>query len=336
MSNIICVGSASKDIFFPTGEGVLMDTPEDITAQRKVAFEVGAKYQVEDRFEAVGGVAANCAVGLARLGLKPSVYSCVGDDQIGAWVVEKLKKEHVGTELIEQKPGAQTDLSAILVMTQNGERTIFFNRDANELLTVDSEKIASMHPEWVFVSALNGEWQKNMRTILKSVKEKGIKLSVNPGQRNMRDDMPTVLEAVKQADVLLVNKDEAIELVMSMVIGATQDQLQNEVFLSQTLHRYGAKVVGMSDGVRGAWGYDGIELSHVDVLKQAAVDATGSGDAFGSGFLAAHIEGLSLEQSLRWGIVNGSNVVRFYGAVEGLLRRSEIERLAKKVFAKKL
>ncbi len=328
MSKIICIGSASKDIFFPTGEGILMDTPEDITAQKKVAFEVGAKYQVEDRFEAVGGVAANCAQGLARLGLEVSTYSCVGDDQIGDWVVESLRDEHVGTELVERRPGAQTDLSAILVFTQNGERTIFFNRDANELLQVDGEKLSGA--EWIFVSALNGAWQENLRTAVAAAQENNIKLALNPGQRNMKDDVATVLEAVKVADVLLVNKDEAIELVLGMG-QASSEALQDELFLIKSLHAYGAKVIGMTDGIRGAWGYDGECIIFVDVLRQKAVDATGSGDAFGSGFLAAQIQGLGLEQSLRFGIVNGGNVVRFYGAKEGLLHADVIEALAQQV-----
>lgn len=328
MAKIICIGSASKDIFFPTGEGVFMETPEDITAQKKVAFEVGAKYQVDDRFEAVGGVAANCAQGLARLGMDVATYSCVGDDQIGQWVTDELRKERVGTELIEQREGAQTDLSAILVFTQNGERTIFFNRDANELLRVDAEKIADA--EWIFVSALNGDWKTNLQTAVRVAQEKNIKLAINPGQRNMKDDIAIVLETMKQADVLLVNKDEAIELVMG-INKASAEELQDEAFLIKILHAYGAKVIGLTDGIRGAWGYDGESMVFVDVLRQKAVDATGSGDAFGSGFLSAWIQGRGLEQALRYGIVNGGSVVRFYGAREGLLCSDEIEALAQQV-----
>jgi ribokinase len=329
MSKIICIGSTSKDIFFPTGEGELFDTPEDITSQKKVAFEVGAKYQIEDRFEAVGGVAANCAQGLARLGLDVATYSCVGNDQTGQWVIEELRKENVSTHLIEQKSGAQTDLSSILVFTQNGERTIFFNRDANELLKVEAEKFDGA--EWIFVSALNGKWQENMKTIVRSAQEKNLKFAFNPGQKNMKDDIAVVLEAVKQADVLLVNKDEAIELVMKIQEQATSDELQDEAFLVRTLYAHGAKTIGMTDGIRGAWGYAGNDILYVDVLKQEAVDATGAGDAFGSGFLSAWTRGLGLERALRWGIVNGSNVVRFYGAREGLLRATEIEAFAGKV-----
>lgn len=178
MHQIICIGSASKDIFFPTDAGVFVDTPEDITSQKKVSFEMGAKYQVEDRFEAVGGVAANCAQGLSRLNIAVACYSCIGTDDLSEWVLSELLKEQVSTDLIERAEGAQTDLSSILVFTQNGERTIFYNRDANELLSVQPEKLQS---DWIFISALNGDWKRNMQTILQVVHEKQLKLVVNPG-----------------------------------------------------------------------------------------------------------------------------------------------------------
>jgi sugar/nucleoside kinase (ribokinase family) len=328
MFQVICVGSASKDVFFPTGDGIFFSTPEDVTSQEKVAFEVGAKYQVEDRFEAVGGVAANAAQGLARLGIKVACCGCVGDDSFGDWVVEELQKESVDTSLIERASGAKTDLSAIIVFTQTGERTIFYNRDANERLKVFSEKM--QETQWFALSALNGNWKENLHTLLSLAKEKNIRLAMNPGQRNIKDSVETVLEAVKQADVLMLNKDEAIELVMHFA-QASEQELKNEAFLVRSLHEYGAKVVALTDGVRGAWAFDGEQLLYVPVLLQKAVDSTGSGDAFGSGFLAAWIKGLGMETALRWGIVNGGNVVRFYGAREGLLRENEIEEKASQV-----
>ena len=51
---VICVGSTSKDIFFPTSEGQVVDTPEDLESQKKFVFELGAKYHISDRFESLG------------------------------------------------------------------------------------------------------------------------------------------------------------------------------------------------------------------------------------------------------------------------------------------
>ena len=161
MDHVICVGSAAKDIFFPTADGEFLDTPEDVTAQKKVAFEVGAKYQIEDRYEALGGVAANTSVGLARLGVEASCYGATGDDDIGVWIRRALEREGVDTKLLEKFPNVKSDLSSILVFTKDGERTIFYNRDAAERLHVEASKLSGA--SWVVVSALNGEWKENLR-----------------------------------------------------------------------------------------------------------------------------------------------------------------------------
>ena len=51
------------------------------------------------------------------------------------------------------------------------------------------------------------------------------------------------------------------------------------------------------------------------------VDATGAGDAFASGFLGLYLKGASIEKSLKMGIRNSANVVRFVGTTKGLLKK---------------
>jgi len=80
----------------------------------------------------------------------------------------------------------------------------------------------------------------------------------------------------------------------------------------------------LTDGKRGAWGCIGGDVSHIEALLENAVDSTGAGDAFASGFLASYIKDNDLEECLRWGIANGGSVVNFYGGVEGLLSEPQI------------
>lgn len=322
MSIVICVGSVAKDIFFPTAEGTFLDTPEDLTAQRKVAFEIGAKYQIEDRYEALGGVAANTSVGLARLGIPVSCYGATGDDDIAVWIRREFEREGVDVRLLETYKDVKSDLSAILVFTGDGERTIFYNRDSAECLVVQPSKFTGA--SWVMMSALNGDWEKNMQQTINSAKTLGAKLAVNPGQRNMKDNPKQVLEAVRVADVLLLNKDEAIELVSH--ISERVDLLHDESFLVRTLFEYGSKKIAMTAGAHGAWGYDGKEFLQATAKQlEGGIDTTGAGDAFGSAFLAAEISGKSLSESLQWGMANGASVVLRYGAIDGLLRRESVE-----------
>lgn len=333
--DVICVGSTSQDIFFPTDEGTILETPDDITAKEKIAFELGGKYRVKDRYEAIGGVAANVSIGLARLGFKTAVYSCIGGDALGQSLLHALRRESVNTDLFSCYADAKTDLSAIIVLTQNGERTIFHNRDANERLVVKQEKLIGA--SWLFVSALNGDWKQNLTTILSTKEASNIKLAFNPGQHNIKEDPKRIFETLAAVDVLLLNKDEAIELLLQSTPRPTTEELEDEIFLLTTLAAAGAKVIAMTDGKRGAWGYDGQEYWFCPIHTRSTVlDSTGAGDAFGSGFFAAYMAKQSLSRCLRYGMANSGSVVGFYGAVAGLLAQAEIETLSEKIIPQPL
>lgn len=326
MKQVICIGSASKDIFFPTDEMKIIDNGGDIEAQKLMAFEYGAKVQIEDRFEAPGGCAANSTQGLARLGVDAACYARVGNDGDGRWVMDNLKKENVGTNLIQIDEARKTDLSCILVNRQDGERTIFFNRDANEKLEVN---VAELEAEWVFVSALNGAWHKNMDHILRAVSQKGIRVAFNPGQANIKEDWKKVREFVSKVELLILNRDEATEIV-----GKRND---HPIFLLNELKNLGPKIVVITDGRNGTH----LQSEHHEILFAPAsgdqpVDSTGAGDAFSAAFLASYIQKHSLEECLRRGTANGGNVVRYYGAKEGLLTEKEIEEKAKIIAVKKI
>jgi sugar/nucleoside kinase (ribokinase family) len=332
---IICVGSTTKDIFFPTDEGGVIETPQDLLSKEKIAFELGAKFLVAKRYEAVGGVAANTAHGLTRLGHPAACYSKIGNDEVGDWILAQFKSSHVPTTGFFVDSLVQTDLSAIIVLISNGERIIFHNRDASNKLDIIEEKLKAS--EWVHVSALNGDWQKNIREILDLKKKFGFSLVCNPGQHNIKENSTQVMNMVSQSDVLILNKDEALELVMSMKKNVPQEHLDNEMFLLETLHRAGAKTIGMTDGKRGAWSFDGKEHWYCPIAtRSSVVDTTGAGDAFGSGFFAALLEGCSLEESLRYGIANSGSVVGEYGAIKGLLSQEEMKQSIENIVAERL
>lgn len=332
---VLCIGSASKDIFFPTDEGILLETPEDVTAQKKIAFELGGKYSVKDRYEAVGGVAANVAQGLSRLGIPTGVYSNVGQDEMGEWIKESLDRAGVSTQTLFSDQEASTDVSAIIVMMQNGERTIFHNRDANERLRIIPQKIKK--PEWFFISSLNGGWEENLRHILDIALSRGVSLAYNPGQHNLRDNPGLVLEVIARSKVLVLNKDEVIELLLKSGHSPDPTKINDEPSLLSALAQAGAGVIGMTDGARGAWGYDGKEMWHCPIRAlDRVVDATGAGDAFGAAFFGAYLMGKNLPDMLAYGIAESGSVVREYGASEGLLSLSALEALSKEMKPKRL
>lgn len=324
MTKIICIGSSAKDIIFPINEGEILETPNDLEAQKKIVFELGAKYQVAlSRQESIGGCAANVACGLARLGVETYCYTRIGDDDAGNWLKKELEKNGVETSLVQVGKNHRSDLSAIIANIPSEDRIIFSDRDSNEKLEILTQDLEKVDARWIFVSSLNGNenesWDKKLDKILNLVSEKEIKLIFNPGQKNIKSNSQKVLETIAQSEMLIINKDEAIEIV-DKIDGAKDELLNDEKFLAEKLNSLGAKIVALTDGANGAWGFDGENFLHINAKREKVADSLGAGDAFSSGFIAAHLKEKNLEECLRWGIENSTSVIQHYGAIEGLLR----------------
>lgn len=324
MDKIICIGSVCKDIFFPTSEGIIMETPEDLMSKEKICFEMGAKYKIEERSESLGGCAANVAAGLSRLGIEAHCYAIVGGDSVGLWIKEKLKSENIKSELILEMKELPSDLSAIVINKNNGERIIFSNQKANSFLKVE-ENVLKNFP-WLFIGDLQGDWDGNLGKIVEGAKKFGTKVAFNPRQSNIHDDPQKIIEAMKFAEVVFLNKDESIEIISFSDKSIEKEKLDDESFLLEKLKEMGPKVIVITDGVRGAWGKKEDEIFFVPGRKVNAVDSTGAGDSFCSGFLAAYIKEKEIKECMQWGISNSSHEVQFYGSIDGLLKEGEIEK----------
>lgn len=326
MKKVICIGSACKDIFFPTDEGTVINTPDDLTSQTKIGFELGAKYKIENRFEAVGGCAANVASGLSHLGIEASCYSKIGDDFSGVWIQAELKKNNVKLDLVEIEKGFQSDLSLIIVDKKSGDRVIFSNQKVNGILEIDENKIKDA--EWIFIGDLHGEWEKHLDVIFGVTRAGGSRVAFNPRQSNIHDNVAKIIAMLPFAEVVFLNKDEAIEIVQALG-EMDNNNLNNEEFLIRKIKGLGMDVLVLTDGSNGAWGCADNDIIHVAAIKEEAVDSTGAGDAFASGFLAGYMGDNQIEECLRWGIANGGNAVKFYGGVEGLLSLEELQKRIK-------
>ena len=77
---VITIGGAVRDIIFYTNQGKLFATPNNLTAQKMLAFEYGAKINAPEAYYNLGGGAANTAVTFARLNFKTAVVAPFGRD----------------------------------------------------------------------------------------------------------------------------------------------------------------------------------------------------------------------------------------------------------------
>ncbi len=334
MQNVLCLGSVGKDIFFPTKQGQVSETPEELTSQKKISFELGAKYRIEERYEALGGCAANVAVGLSKLGITAFCVSQIGDDEIGKWVNKELSKKQVNVDSVSINSGQKSDLSAIIVDKKSAERTIFSNKNSNGNMQLDKIKIQDK--EWIFLGDIHGKWEEQMEEIFRLAKDNQKRIVFNPRGVHIQDNPVEIIQAIALCDLVFVNKDEAIEIVSHIDQEIPTQKMNDEIFLLEKLIELEPKVVVLTNGIQGAWVRDKENIFFAPAQKTKAVDSTGAGDSFLAGFLAGFLKGKDLSECLQWGIANSASEVQYYGAIDGLLVESEIIEKIKKIEVKKL
>ncbi|MDO8592228.1 MAG: PfkB family carbohydrate kinase [bacterium] len=320
--DFITIGGATEDITFYTREGVLIDNKKDLTKQKLLAFEYGAKIKIDKSFSGFGGGAANAAVCLARLGFKTACLAAIGRDDRGQRILNNFKREGVDGALLQEVKNSATGFSFLLVGSDN-EHICFSNRAANdELRIMNHEREIMEKAKWIYLTSQSGAWQKNLDKIF-SVE--GAKIAWNPGHRQIIAGVKALGKYLKKTACLIVNKDEATELILSDKKYAALN-LNNQKNLLQPLMSYGPRMALITNGRHGADALVQGKIYHQPIVKEKRrVDTTGVGDAFGSSFVGGlELYGGDIKKALLLAAKNSAAEVSEQGAQNGLLKRGEI------------
>lgn len=321
--DFITIGGATEDITFFTREGIIIDNKKDILKQKLLAFEYGAKMKIDKSYSTFGGGAANAAVNFAGLGFKTAALVAIGDDQRGQRVLDNFKKKKVDTKMVQKIKNHETGFSFILI---NPEKIVFSNRAANEELRITNHELRSLNrAEWAFITSLSGKWEEVLKKVF-SVKD--LKIAWNPGHVQLKAKTQKIGQFLKKTKILFVNKDEAIELVISKPENKKKGNkyLNNIRNLLLEIKKMGPEITVITSGEEGADVYDGINFYHQDILKERKrMDVTGVGDAFNSSFLAGlKIYHGDIQKAMHLGAKVTASVIGRQGAQNGLLRRHEL------------
>jgi len=86
--------------------------------------------EVEHFSRHLGGSSANIAVGLARLGLRVGIISCLGQDALADYLLGFLREEGVDTQFVRQVEGYNTSLCLTEVSPPDRFPQVFYRRQA--------------------------------------------------------------------------------------------------------------------------------------------------------------------------------------------------------------
>jgi len=327
--NFITIGGATRDISFFTDRGILVDNKKDILQQKLLAFEYGAKIKVDKFYYSYGGGASNAAVCLANLGFKTACLASIGEDETGKLIKENLKLNNVDYSLIKTYKTEDSGSSFILV-THGGERIIFGARGANQKLELNHRDIKALKKtQNIYLSSLSGSWAEVLKEVFFIVGKNKIDIYWNMGGRQIEAGVKKLSPFLKQTTVLALNKDEAIELVMSSPehkkLGDAY--LNNVDHLLEIIKSFGPEIVVVTLGGDGVAIYDGgKKYRYKNVNGKKRVDTTGVGDAFNSTFAGAYSYYQDIDKAAKLALKNTASKVAHLGAQNGLIKKSLIKK----------
>ncbi len=245
-----------------------------------------------------GGQAANTCYALARWGFSIGFVGKVGRDEFGLFLKRSLEGVDISGVTIDEQSGV-----CLIVVDQEGERTIFVFPNANdklELKEVDLDFV--FQTRFVYFSSFAGESGLKLQKALSKLLPPEVSLALDIGEiyaQKGLDELKPILTRTKvmfgtEKEIsLLVNNqlDKAIDSLLGLSVEAIVIKKGAE----------GAKIVTQNGG------FD------VPARKVEVVDTTGAGDVFAAGFLAGLLKNLSLEKAGKLASILASKSVTGYG-----------------------
>lgn len=268
--------------------------------------------------ESCGGVARNIAENLGRLGCKTSLFTSIGEDKEGEWILQETRKHGVDISQVWRLPTQRTGTYTAL-LDIDGEMVVSLaNMDIYDALT--PEMYAD---KWSHIAAAQAIFLDTnvpadcLAYIIERCREDNIPLFVDPVSSAKAKKLPQRLDGV---EAILPNREEA-ELLAGMNIGSIEECAE----ACRKIRERGVKHVIVTMGEHGVY-YQSEDVSkHFTPYPTEVVDVTGAGDAFASGLLYGFVNGESFERACQLGLAASALTLKTEQSVSPLLKPEQLE-----------
>ena len=263
-ARIICLGLSALDLIW----------------QVEKPFAGGSeKIRASEYATTGGGMAANAAVAVARLGGRPAFWGRAGDDPAGHEMREALSREGIDVNHFRLFPGGRSSVSGVIV-DHRGERQIvnFRGRCPAEADWLPLDQVA--HSAAVLADP---RWVEGAVALFSRARLSAI---------------PSILDAdMAERDVfeqLLPLTDHAIfsEPALKNFAGTANDAAL------KSITRFHCRVVAVTRGQDGVSFIANGRLHHRPAFAIDAIDTTGAGDVFHGAYAFAIGGGLGVTEAM--------------------------------------
>ncbi len=252
--------------------------------------------------KASGGSAANTIHGLAHLGVESGFVGSVGDDDMGRFFKKDMQVNKIAPLLFRTM--SETG-RAMALISSDSERT--FATYLGAAVDLTSDDITHDVFEGYDYFYVEGYLVQNRELI-----EKSMRLASNAGQKvcldlasyNIVEENVAFFKSLisSYVDILFANEEE-----IKALSGMSPEEGAAEI-------KKLVDTVVVKLGAQGSFCVTDQGMVRIGVRPANAIDTTGAGDMYASGFIYGHMNGLDVEICGKIGAILAGRVIELIGA----------------------
>ncbi len=262
----------------------------------------------------LGGAPANFAYHVSQFGLESRVVSAVGEDKLGAEILENFRQKQL-YGLIETVPyptgTVQVELDAEGVPCYDIKEGVAWD---NIPYTQALEGLARQTRAVCFGSLAQRSVvsRQTIHRFLDAMPDDADTLRIF--DINLRQSFYTkeiLCDSFKRCNVLKINDEELV--TVSRMFGYPGIDLQDKCWI--LLAKYNLKMLILTCGVNGSYVFTPGHISFVETPKVQVADTVGAGDSFTAAFTSAILRGRSVAEAHRLAVDTSAYVCTQQGAM---------------------
>lgn len=274
----------------------------------------------------LGGAPANFAYHVSQFGLESRVVSAVGQDKLGAEILENFR---------------QKQLYGLIETVPYPTGTVQVELDAEGVPCYDIKEGVAWD-NIPYTQALEGLARQTRAVCFGSLAQRSIvsRQTIHRFLDAMPDDADTLrifdinlrqgfytkeilCDSFRRCNILKINDEELV--TVSRMFGYPGIDLQDKCWI--LLAKYNLKMLILTCGVNGSYVFTPGHVSFVETPKVQVADTVGAGDSFTAAFVAATLKGFPVAEAHRLAVDTSAYVCTQQGAMP-VLPESLTSRLA--------
>lgn len=324
MKKILGMGNALVDILMQLENDTLLTTLELPKGSMQLIDEefmlrIAKSTELYSQHIATGGSAANTISGIKRLGNECGYIGKVGNDKVGTFFTNDMRSNGIEPQMIHSTLSSGR---CNVFISQDSERTMATHLGAASTLEAGDLNIEMFKGYDIF--HIEGYLVQNYPLITRAAelaKAAGLKISLDLASYNIVEENNEFLHNyVKEyVDIVFANEEEAKSFT-----GHEAEEALNIIAKD-------CEIAIVKVGSKGSYIKAENTIISVPALKIKAVDTTGAGDIYASGFLYGLANDLPLEKCGKIGSYCAAQVIEVIGAKIPNERWDAIQRYVKEL-----